>query len=70
LAVRVVLSRQLVVLATFTALTLLAAAAAPAYMRWYAQMRRPGSDQRRLCLPDGGGDAQEPSAYVSRGASG
>jgi hypothetical protein len=55
-----VLCRQLVILAALTALTLLAAAAAPAYMRWYQEMRRPGSDERRLCLPDGGGDAQAP----------
>jgi hypothetical protein len=56
-----VLCRQAVVLASFAVLTLLSAAAAPAYMRWYQQMRRPGSDERRLCLPDGaGGDAPAP----------
>ncbi len=31
-----------------------AACAAPAYMRWYAHMRRPGADERALCLPPAG----------------
>ncbi|MBC8133611.1 MAG: hypothetical protein H7X95_11570 [Deltaproteobacteria bacterium] len=41
--------------AVFTAgmslLTVLCVMAAPAYMRWYAHMRRPGSDERSLALP-------------------
>jgi hypothetical protein len=34
------------------ALTAVTGALAPAYMRWHAHMRRPGSDERRLVLPD------------------
>jgi hypothetical protein len=33
------------------ALTALAFAGAPAYMRWYAHMRRPNSDERSRVLP-------------------
>jgi hypothetical protein len=46
-----VLARQVVVLAGFAALTIACALAAPVYMRWYAHMRRPDSDERALCLP-------------------
>jgi len=56
-----VLERQLVLLGGFGALTLLSSAAAPAYMRWYAHMRRPDADERRLCLPEereGANDAE------------
>ena len=42
---------QAVLMAGFVALTLLVAAVAPAYMRWHTHMRRPGSDERELCLP-------------------
>jgi len=47
-----VLRRQGAVLGGLGGLTLLSAAAAPTYMRWYQHMRRPGTDERRLCLPD------------------
>jgi len=46
-----VLSRHLWLCAGFAALTLLLSAAAPAYMRWHAHMRRPGADERKLVLP-------------------
>lgn len=46
-----VLERHLVLIAGFAALTVVCGVAAPAYMRWYAHMRRPGSDERALCLP-------------------
>jgi hypothetical protein len=49
-----VLGRHLAFSAGLALFTLLAAAAAPAYMRWYERMRRPGSDERHLCLPDQG----------------
>jgi hypothetical protein len=55
-----ILGRHAALLAGFGALTLLSAAAAPAYMRWYLHMRRPGSDERRLCLPERIGDVEEP----------
>jgi hypothetical protein len=48
-----VLARQVALVAGFAALTLLTNAGAPAYMRWHAHMRRPGSDERHLSLPDG-----------------
>jgi hypothetical protein len=48
-----VLVRHAFVLAGFTALTIACGVAAPAYMRWYAHMRRPGTDERALCLPPG-----------------
>ena len=48
------LCNQAVMMAGFVALTLLVAAFAPAYMRWYATMRRPGSDERALALPKDG----------------
>lgn len=54
-----VMGRQVALIAGFAVLTLLSAAAAPAYMRWYAHMRRPGTDERRLCLPKEIGDPQE-----------
>jgi hypothetical protein len=46
-----VLDRQAGLLAGFGVLTLVVWVAAPAYMRWYAHMRRPGADERGLCLP-------------------
>lgn len=46
-----VLRRQVELIVGMGALTLLSVAAAPVYMRWYAHMRRPGSDERQLCLP-------------------
>jgi len=49
-----VLARHLVLLAGFAALTVASGLAAPAYMRWYAHMRRPGSDERALCVPPAG----------------
>jgi hypothetical protein len=51
---RGVLERHLVLLCGFAALTVVCGAAAPSYMRWYQRMRRPGSDERALCLPTGG----------------
>ena len=45
------LCNQALLMAGFVALTLLVAAGAPAYMRWHTHMRRPGSDERELCLP-------------------
>ena len=50
-----VLSRHFQLAALFVALTAAAAAAAPAYMRWYAHMRRPGADERPLVIPPTGG---------------
>jgi hypothetical protein len=55
-----VLARQLLLVAGFTALTLLTNAAAPRYMRWHAHMRRPGSDERAAVLPSGNGAAHDP----------
>ena len=46
-----VLARQAGLIAGFAALTLATNAAAPAYMRWHAHMRRPGSDERAIALP-------------------
>jgi hypothetical protein len=46
-----VLERHLVLLGGFAVLTVACGLAAPAYMRWYQHMRRPGSDERSLCLP-------------------
>lgn len=46
-----VVARQAALIVAFATLTLLTVAAAPIYMRWYAHMRRPGSDERALCLP-------------------
>jgi len=46
-----VLARQAALLAGFAALTLGCGLVAPAYMRWYAHMRRPDADERALCLP-------------------
>jgi hypothetical protein len=51
-----VLARHAAVLAGFAALTIASAAAAPAYMRWYAHMRRPGADERGLVLPKDPGE--------------
>ena len=48
-----VLARHAVLLAGFAALTLACGRAAPTYMRWYMHMRRPGADERALCLPPG-----------------
>jgi hypothetical protein len=49
-----VLARHVVLLAGFAALTVASGLAAPAYMRWYAHMRRPGSDERARCVPPAG----------------
>jgi len=46
-----VLARQVALVAGFGALTLVANRAAPAYMRWHAHMRRPGSDERDIVFP-------------------
>ena len=46
-----VLTRHLALLAGLGVFTGLMAKAAPAYMRWYQHMRRPGADERHLCLP-------------------
>ena len=54
-----VLARHLVLVAGFTALTLLANLAAPRYMRWHAHMRRPGSDERGIALPPQNGHSGE-----------
>jgi hypothetical protein len=51
-----VLGRQALLVAGFAALTLLTNAGAPAYMRWHAHMRRPGSDERDAALPRGNGN--------------
>jgi len=48
----VVLIDHALLAAGFAALTALTALGAPAYMRWYARMRRPGADERAACLPD------------------
>jgi hypothetical protein len=47
-----VLRRQGALMAGLGGLTLLSVVVAPTYMRWYRHMRRPGADERRLCLPD------------------
>jgi len=47
-----VLGRHLVLTAGLTVLTILTALAAPVYMRWYTHMRRPGADERHLCIPE------------------
>jgi hypothetical protein len=46
-----VLWNHLKLLAGFVGLTVLATAAAPAYVRHYAHMRRAGADERHLCIP-------------------
>jgi len=46
-----VVARQVALVAGFAALTLLANVGAPAYMRWHAHMRRPGSDERNIVFP-------------------
>jgi hypothetical protein len=46
-----VLGRHVGLICGFGVLTLLVAPMAPAYMRWYAHMRRPGADERGLCGP-------------------
>jgi hypothetical protein len=46
-----VLGRHAALCAGFTGLVLLSSAAAPAYMRWHAHMRRPGADERKLVVP-------------------
>jgi hypothetical protein len=48
-----VLARHLVLLGGFAGLTVACQLSAPTYMRWYQHMRRPGSDERALCLPSG-----------------
>jgi hypothetical protein len=47
-----VLGFQGALIVGFVVLTLLTVAAAPAYMLWYTHMRRPGADERALCLPE------------------
>lgn len=47
------LMNHAIIVAGFVCLTLVTALGAPAYGRWYARMRRPGSDQRAACLPPG-----------------
>jgi hypothetical protein len=54
--------RHLAVAAGLGAFTALMATFAPAYMRWYRHMRRPGADERHLCLPAGG----DPPASATR----
>ena len=56
-----VLTAQGAMVAGFIVLTLISAAAAPAYMRWHGHMRRPGSDERELVLPRGGDAPQKPA---------
>jgi hypothetical protein len=46
-----VVEQQLALTIGLAVLTLVAAAGAPAYMRWYQHMRRAGADERQLCLP-------------------
>jgi hypothetical protein len=59
-----VLDRHLWLCGGFAALTLALSAAAPAYMRWHAHMRRPGADERKLVVPPSNGhDAQVPPAH-------
>jgi hypothetical protein len=58
-----VLGRHAALCAGFTGLVLLSSAAAPAYMRWHAHMRRPGADERKLVVPQSNGhDGQLPRA--------
>jgi hypothetical protein len=45
---RAVLTQHALYVVGMVALTAIAAAAAPLYRRWYAHMRRPGSDERHL----------------------
>jgi hypothetical protein len=51
-----VLRDHAIVVLALAGLTAAAAAAAPAYMRWYIHMRRPDADERPLVIP------QDPSA--------
>jgi hypothetical protein len=46
-----ILTRHLGLIAGLGAFTALMARFAPTYMRWYQHMRRPGADERHLCLP-------------------
>jgi len=55
-----VLTRHAALVAGFALLTLLVVAAAPAYMRWHAHMRRPGSDERGVVLPPNNGNGKLP----------
>jgi len=55
-----VIGRQSALIAGFAVLTLLTLAAAPEYMRWYAHMRRPGTDERPLCIPQNNGSSEQP----------
>ena len=48
-----VLGRHLVFSAGLAVLTLATLPLVPAYMRWHAHMRRPGSDERAIALPQG-----------------
>ena len=57
-----VLARHAALVAGFALLTLLVVPGAPAYMRWHAHMRRPGSDERGAVLPpnNGNGNGKQP----------
>jgi hypothetical protein len=63
-----VLGGQLALVAGMGALTAAAVPVAPFYMRWYEHMRRPGSDERHLCLPSR--PAVPETAAVDGGAAG
>jgi hypothetical protein len=49
-----VLAHHAALVAAFAVLTAASALAAPAYMRWYLHMRRPGADERPLVIPPTG----------------
>jgi hypothetical protein len=61
-----VLWRHVALAAGFGVLTLVTALGAPAYMRWYRHMRRPGSDERHLCLPAAEAVGEGDGASVDR----
>jgi len=60
-----VLARQVALVAGFGALTLVANRAAPAYMRWHAHMRRPGSDERNIVFPPESGGGSNGASHAS-----
>jgi len=65
-----VLGRHVALSAGFGAMTLALSAAAPAYMRWHAHMRRPGADERKLVIPPPTPpDGHDPGAARSRDLS-
>src|SRR5436190_11745147 len=65
-----VLARDAGLLAGFAVLTLLTLPLVPAYMRWHAHMRRPGSDERAIALPPGSTGGSNGTTHEDRIESG